>query len=122
VLVIAAAGSAALRVELLAAAREAELDALVEVHDERELEWALAAGATLVGVNNRDLATFTVSLETTERLAALVPAGTLLVAESGIHSAADVRRMVAAGAQAVLIGEAFMAAPDPGAALAEFLA
>jgi len=121
VLVIAAAGSAALRVELLAAAREAGLDALVEVHDERELEWALAAGATLVGVNNRDLATFAVSLETTERLAALAPPGSLLVAESGIHSAGDVRRMVAAGAHAVLIGEAFMAAPDPGAALAEFL-
>ncbi|HXJ37058.1 MAG TPA: indole-3-glycerol phosphate synthase TrpC [Candidatus Eisenbacteria bacterium] len=121
VLVIAAAGSAALRVELLAAAREAGLDALVEAHDERELEWALAAGATLVGVNNRDLATFAVSLETTERLAALVPPGILLVAESGIHSAGDVRRMVAAGARAVLVGEAFMAAPDPGAALAEFL-
>jgi indole-3-glycerol phosphate synthase len=122
VLVIAAAGSAALRVELLAAAGEVGLDALVEVHDERELEWALAAGATLVGVNNRDLGTFVTSLETTERLAPLVPAGVLLVAESGLHSAADVRRMTAAGARAVLVGEAFMAAPDPGAALAEFLA
>jgi indole-3-glycerol phosphate synthase len=121
VLVIAAAGSASLRVELLAAAREEGLDVLVEVHDERELEWAVAAGATLVGINNRDLSTFVVSLETTERLAALVPAGTLVVAESGMSSAADVRRMVAAGAHGVLIGEAFMAAPDPGAALAEFL-
>jgi indole-3-glycerol phosphate synthase len=122
VLVIAATGSGTLRVELLAAAREAGLDALVEVHDERELEWALAAGATLVGVNNRDLTTFVTTLETTERLAALVPPETLLVAESGIQSAADVRRMVDAGARGVLIGEAFMAAPDPGAALAEFLA
>ena len=121
VLLIAAAGSSALRVELLAAAREAELDVLVEVHDERELEWALAAGATLVGINNRDLSTFVTSLETTERHAPLVPPGALLVAESGLHSSADVRRMAAAGAQAVLIGEAFMAAPDPGAALAEFL-
>jgi indole-3-glycerol phosphate synthase len=121
VLVIAAAGSGSLRVELLAAARDHGLDALVEVHDERELEWAIVAGATLIGVNNRDLATFVVSLETTERLAALVPAGTLLVAESGMASAADVRRMAAAGAHAVLVGEAFMAAPDPGAALAEFL-
>ena len=121
VLVIAAAGSAALRVELLAAAREAGLDVLVEVHDERELEWAVAAGATLVGVNNRDLGTFVTNLRTTERLAPLIPAGTVLVAESGLHSAADVRRMVAAGAHAVLIGEAFMAAPDPGVALAEFL-
>jgi len=113
--------SATLRTELLAAAREAGLDALVEVHDERELEWAAAAGTTLVGVNNRDLSTFITSLETTERLAPLRPAEALLVAESGLHSSADVRRMVAAGAQAVLIGEAFMAAPDPGAALAEFL-
>jgi indole-3-glycerol phosphate synthase len=122
VLVIAAAGSGRLRVELLGAAREAGLDVLVEVHDEAELEWALAAGATLVGVNNRDLATFATSLETTERLAPLVPAEALLVAESGIHSSADLRRMVAAGARAVLVGEAFMAAPDPGAALAELLA
>lgn len=121
VLVIAAAGSPALRTELLAAAAEAGLDALVEVHDERELEWAAAAGATLVGVNNRDLGTFVTTLETTERLAPLVPAGALLVAESGLHSSADVRRMVSAGARAVLVGEAFMAAPDPGAALAEFL-
>ena len=121
ILVIAAAGSATLRTELLAAAREASLDALVEVHDERELEWAAAAGATLVGVNNRDLSTFVTSLETTELLAPLRPVGALLVAESGLHSSADVRRMAAAGAQAVLIGEAFMAAPDPGAALAEFL-
>jgi indole-3-glycerol phosphate synthase len=122
VLVIAAAGSGRLRVELLGAARAAGLDVLVEVHDERELEWALAAGATLVGVNNRDLATFATSLETTERLAPLVPAEALLVAESGIHSAGDLRRMTAAGARAVLVGEAFMAAPDPGAALAELLA
>jgi indole-3-glycerol phosphate synthase len=121
VLIIAAAGSPALRSELFAAAGEAGLDALVEVHDERELEWAAAAGATLVGVNNRDLSTFVTALETTERLAPLVPAGTLLVAESGLHSSGDVRRMVKAGAQAVLVGEAFMAAPDPGAALAEFL-
>jgi indole-3-glycerol phosphate synthase len=122
VLLIAAAGSPALRVELLAAAREAEVDVLVEVHDERELEWALAAGASLVGINNRDLATFVTTLETTERLAPLVPADVLLVAESGIQSSADLRRMVAAGARAVLVGEAFMAAPDPGAALAELLA
>jgi indole-3-glycerol phosphate synthase len=122
VLLIAAAGSPTLRVELLATARAAELDVLVEVHDERELEWALAAGASLVGINNRDLATFVTTLETTERLAPLVPADVLLVAESGIQSSADLRRMVAAGARAVLVGEAFMAAPDPGAALTELLA
>jgi len=121
VLVIAAAGSKTLRVELLRAAAEAGLDVLVEVHDEVELEWAAAAGATLIGVNNRDLATFVTTLETTERLVPLMPAGALVVAESGIASAADLRRMKAAGAHAVLVGEAFMAAPDPGAALAEFL-
>jgi indole-3-glycerol phosphate synthase len=122
VLVIAAAGSGRLRMELIAAAQAADLDVLVEVHDEHELEWAAAAGASLLGVNNRDLATFTTTLETTERLAPLVPAGAVLVAESGIHSAGDLRRMTAAGARAVLVGEAFMAAPDPGAALAELLA
>jgi indole-3-glycerol phosphate synthase len=121
VLVIAAAAAAVLRDELLAAAREHGLDALVEVHDARELEWAAAAGATLVGINNRDLLTFTTTLETTERLAPLAPPGTLLVAESGIQSPTDVRRMVAAGARAVLVGEAFMVAPDPGAALRELV-
>jgi indole-3-glycerol phosphate synthase len=121
VLVIAAAGEASLRVELLAAAREHGLDALVEVHDTRELEWAASQRPGLVGINNRDLATFETTLATTERLAPLAPAGALLVAESGIHTPADVRRMTAAGARAVLVGEAFMAAPDPGAALRALL-
>ncbi|HJW69325.1 MAG TPA: indole-3-glycerol phosphate synthase TrpC [Candidatus Binatia bacterium] len=122
VLVIVAAAETALRVELMAAAREHGLDVLVEVHDARELEWATAQGATLVGVNNRDLTTFETTLATTERLAPMVPAEALLVAESGIHTPADVRRMVAAGARAVLVGEAFMAAADPGAALRSLLA
>jgi len=122
VLVIAAAGTASLRGELMAAARELGLDVLVEAHDHTELEWALAAGADLVGVNNRDLRTFHTTLETTERLAAILPAGTLLVAESGIHTRDDLARMVRAGAHAVLIGEAFMKAPDPGVALRELLA
>jgi indole-3-glycerol phosphate synthase len=122
VLVIAAAGEASLRVELLAAACEHGLDALVEVHDARELEWAAAQRPSLVGINNRDLTTFETTLATTERLAPLVPGGALLVAESGIHTPADMRRMVAAGARAVLVGEAFMAAPDPGAALRALLA
>lgn len=122
ILVIAAAVSPALGRELLDAATAAGLDALVEVHDAREMAWAADARATLVGVNNRDLATFTVSLETTERLAPGAPAGALLVAESGIRSAADLARMAAAGAGAVLVGEAFMERPDPGAALAEWLA
>jgi len=103
-------------------AAESGLDVLVEVHGEAELAWALAAGATFVGINNRDLATFAVSLDTTERLAGLVPGGVLVVAESGIRSRADVERMRRAGAHAVLVGEAFMEQPDPGAALAEWLA
>jgi indole-3-glycerol phosphate synthase len=121
VLLIVAATPEKRRGELLAAAAEAGLDVLVEVHDERELAWAAAAGATLIGVNNRDLATFRVTLETTERLARMAPAGALLVAESGLRSPADVRRMVEAGAHAVLIGEALMERPDPGAALVELL-
>ncbi len=122
VLVIVAAGTPALREELRAAAAEQGLDVLVEVHDEAELDWAVGAGATLIGVNNRDLTTFVTSLATTERLAGRVPAETLLVAESGIHSPADVARMTAAGARAILVGEAFMAAPDPGTALRELVA
>jgi len=122
ILVIVAAVDRSLGAELLAAARTHGLDALVEVHDQRELDAALGLGATLVGVNNRDLKTFETRLETTEQLAGLIPDGVILVAESGIHRPADVRRMRAAGARAVLVGEAFMAARDPGAALRELLA
>ncbi len=118
VLLIAAGCPPALGASLLAAAAALELDVLVEVHDEAELAWALEAGATLVGINNRDLRTFRTTLETTERLARRVPPGVLVVAESGIATAADVARMHAAGAHAVLVGEALMGAPDPGAALA----
>jgi indole-3-glycerol phosphate synthase len=120
-LIVAAVAEAGGR-ELVSGATELGLDVLVEVHTEPELEWAAAAGARLIGVNNRDLGTFRVALATTERLAARVPPGVLLVAESGIRSAADVRRMVAVGARAVLVGEAFMEQPDPGAALADWLA
>jgi indole-3-glycerol phosphate synthase len=121
VLLIVAAVTARQGTELLAAAGAAGLDVLVEVHTEAELERAAALGATLVGINNRDLATLDVSLATAERLAPRAPAGALVVAESGLRSAADVRRMVQAGAHAVLIGEAFMEKSDPGAALAEWL-
>jgi indole-3-glycerol phosphate synthase len=121
VLVIVAAVGDGQGRELIASAADAGLDVLVEVHAEDELEWAIAARATMIGVNNRDLGTFKVALETTERLAPCVPAGALLVAESGIRSGADLERMVRAGAQAVLVGEAFMERPDPGAALAEWL-
>jgi indole-3-glycerol phosphate synthase len=98
--------------ELQGAARECGLDVLVEVHDAAEMQRALAAGADLVGVNNRDLATFTTDLGLTPRLAAGVPEGVTLVAESGIRSAEDVRRLGEAGVDAVLVGESLMRQTD----------
>jgi len=103
--------------ELFGHARARGLDALVEVHDEKELGAALAAGADLVGVNNRDLRTFDVDLATTERIAAIVPGEVVLVAESGIHEPEDIERLERAGAHAVLVGESLMRQPDVGAAL-----
>jgi len=103
-----------------ALATEAGLAALVEVHDEAELDRALAVGASLIGVNNRDLKTFKVDLATTERLAArLFPSlvsrhPPLLVAESGIHTRADVVRLRSAGAGAILVGESLLSSHDPG--------
>jgi indole-3-glycerol phosphate synthase len=93
------------------------LDVLVEVHDERELENALATQATLVGVNNRDLHTFTTDLSTSERLRPLIPEQRTMVTESGIHTLQDVGRMKRSGINAFLVGEAFMRSEDPGAAL-----
>jgi indole-3-glycerol phosphate synthase len=95
--------------------------ALVEVHDAPELERALRAGATLVGVNNRDLRTMKVDLAAGEALLRRIPAPALAVAESGIASPADVRRMTAAGARALLVGEALVRQDDPGAALRALL-
>lgn len=94
--------------ELMALCPEYGLEALVEVHDEAELDRALVAGATLLGVNNRDLRTFEVDLGTAERLADLVPEEALLVAESGIRSEIDAGRMRDAGADAVLVGESLV--------------
>jgi indole-3-glycerol phosphate synthase len=119
ILVIAAAGMRPLGEELCAAAAAAGLDVLVEVHDEQELAWANEVRAPLIGINNRNLATFVTTLATTERLAGRVHAEALVVAESGIRTSADVARMAAAGARAVLVGEAFMDRPDPGQALRE---
>ena len=99
-------------------AREAGLDVLVEVHDAEETARALAAGARLVGVTNRDLATFTTDLELTLRLAPLLPAEATLVAESGIRTAEDVARLGAAGVDAVLVGESLMRQPELRAAAA----
>jgi indole-3-glycerol phosphate synthase len=95
---------------------------LVEVHDEAELERALRLKTPLVGVNNRNLRTFEVSLDTTLGLLPSLPADRLSVTESGILGPADVRRMRAAGVNAFLVGEAFMRAPDAGVALAELFA
>jgi indole-3-glycerol phosphate synthase len=97
------------------------LDALVEVHDEGELEAASRLGARLIGINNRDLKTFEARLETTERLAPAAPAGTCLVSESGIASRADVLRIARAGAHAMLVGEALSRSGDPAAKIRELL-
>ena len=93
------------------------LTALVEVHTEREMEAALAANATLIGINSRDLRHFVTDLGVVERLAAMVPAGITLVAESGIKTTEDVARVARAGAHAILVGETLMRAPDIGAAV-----
>lgn len=108
--------------ELEAIAMGLDMAVLVEVHDEHELERALKLKTPLVGVNNRNLKTFEVSLDTTLRLKALMPAGRLLVCESGIHTREDVLRMRTGGVQAFLVGEAFMRAPDPGQTMADLFA
>jgi indole-3-glycerol phosphate synthase len=101
--------------DLIALTRSRGIAALVEVHDEHEAAAALEAGATVVGVNHRDLRTFGVDLTLTERLRKLVPQEVVFVAESGIRSAADARRMREAGADAILVGELLMRSADPAA-------
>jgi indole-3-glycerol phosphate synthase len=113
-LIVAALPDEALH-SLLALAHHLGMAALVEVHTAEELQRALAAGARIIGVNNRDLHTFETSLHTTEALAGMLPAGAgrpLLVSESGIHTAADVARLQACGVDAVLVGEALVTAED----------
>lgn len=105
---------------LHAAAQAAGLAALFEIHDEPDLARAHAHGATLVGVNNRDLTVFTTDLALSERLIPRFPAGVTAISESGIATAADAARVRAAGARAVLVGEALMRATDPAALLAAF--
>ena len=96
-----------------------EMGALVEVHDAEELDRALASGAEIIGVNNRNLHTFEVTLETSLRLVEKIPSGIVKVSESGIHSAADVKRLADAGFHAFLVGEHLMKSPDPAGALRE---
>jgi indole-3-glycerol phosphate synthase len=107
--------------ELLRLASRLDLDALVEVHSREELERAVRCGATLVGINNRDLRTFVTRLEVAETLAPLAPRQITVVAESGLKTAADLERLEASGVRAFLIGETLMAAPNPAAALGALL-
>lgn len=104
----------------LALAQDLGLAALVETHDEGEIRTAVAAGARIVGVNNRDLRDFSVDFSNAQRLRALVPAGRVYVAESGVSTPQDVSALRRAGADAVLVGEALMRAADKAAALAAF--
>jgi indole-3-glycerol phosphate synthase len=121
-LITAALPDDALLADLATAAAELGLAALVEVDDEAGLERALAAGAAIVGVTNRDLRTFGEDLSIAERLAARIPTGVVSVAESAIRSPADATRMAEAGFDAVLVGEALVKAPDPEAAVAALAA
>ena len=121
VLLIVAALSRTQLGELLAAAAQYELDALVEVHDAAEAELAVGAAATLIGVNHRDLRSFEIDMTLTKQIAPLLAPTTVLVAESGIKQPADVRMLAEAGAHAVLVGEQLMRAPSPGAALRELV-
>ena len=108
--------------DLRAMIHDLGMTALVEAHDEWEVEAALEAGAGLIGVNNRDLAVFQTDLAVTERLARYVPGDVLLVSESGIRDADDVARVAAAGADAVLVGEALVRSGSPGVAVVEMAA
>jgi indole-3-glycerol phosphate synthase len=118
ILLIVAALDAAQMRELEAAAQSFGMDVLVEVHDAQELETALTLETPLIGINNRNLHTFEVTLQTTTGLLPHIPSGKLVIAESGIVHPIDVAALRAAGVNAFLVGEAFMRAPDPGLELA----
>lgn len=105
--------------DLLALTHELGMTALVEVHDEAELDRSLALSPRMIGINNRNLGDFSVDLATFERLRPLLPEGTVAVAESGVHATADVSRLAAAGADAALVGEALVTAPDVAAKVRE---
>ena len=121
VLLIVAALTPRELVDLHRKASELQLDVLCEVHDAEELKRALEAGCETIGVNNRDLHTFRVDLNTSLRLAEMMPRGVLKVAESGIESSDDIARLRQAGFDAFLVGESLMRAPRPGEALRELL-
>ena len=119
-LIVAALRDQDLR-ELIAETHHWGMEALVETHDRDEALRAVAAGARIIGVNHRDLRTFEVNMDLAVDLRPLIPADRLVVAESGIRNAADVRRLRAAGIDAILVGESLMSAPDPALALRELL-
>jgi len=121
VLLIAAMLDLSQLLDFAACAREFSLDVLLEVHDEAELETALQTDCELIGINNRDLRTFVTDLATTERLLPMIPPGRFVVAESGIHTRADVERLQTAGAGAFLVGESLMREADIEAKLHELL-
>ena len=122
ILLIVAALNDATIVELLATARATRLDVLVEAHDAEEVARAVKAGAEIIGINNRDLRTFTMDRELAIRLRGSIPPDRIVVAESGIRDGADVARLRDAGVDAILVGETLMRAPDPDAALRGLLA
>ncbi len=105
--------------DYLAIALPLGMHALVEIHNEAELERALAADASIIGINNRNLADFSVDLNTTERIAPMIPKGRTIIAESGVFTRGDVERCARAGADAVLVGEALMRAEDPASKVKE---
>jgi indole-3-glycerol phosphate synthase len=122
ILVIMACTSDTLASELVFTARALDMSVLVEVHNEEELERALALDCWLIGINNRDLNTFETRLENTEQLAQLIPPGRIIVSESGIFTPADIDRLTRAGACAFLVGESLMRKQDIEAATRELLA
>jgi indole-3-glycerol phosphate synthase len=121
ILVIMASSDDALAKDLVDAAKHYGMDALIETHDEVEVERALKLDAMLIGVNNRNLKTFVTDLTTTARLSALIPSDRLLVAESGINTPADIEILTQAGAQAFLVGESLMRQDDVAAATRNLL-
>lgn len=117
-LIVSALGDATLN-ELLALAHHLQMDVLMEVHDREEMERAIQSGAKLIGVNNRNLRTFDVSLQTTLDMLDMLPDDRILVTESGIHAPEDVKLMRENNVNSFLVGEAFMRADEPGEKLAE---
>ena len=120
-LLIVAILSPGLLKELLDSCRKLWMQALVEVHNLQELEWAIDAGAEIIGVNNRDLRTFETSLSTTEELVTHFPNDKIIVSESGINSSEDISKLHRMGVHAALVGEAIVTQEDPGAKIRELI-